>query len=570
LAARPADRWYATARTRSGAYERDTVHNVRVIALPPSNILAATENGIFPREPQTMPMVTLRLDHRNQRSARVSIRYNDENLQSLRSAAVVTSDSSQVDVINRSHSLVAETMWTPSQRTANALRAHVINHTLGTTPRSSIIGVISPAGSIGQTNRDSQVVSRTRFVLSDTFYRHTSRHDLKAGGELALAAHDFDSRVFEYGVFQFTTDRPFESEHAVDVAEHVQPAGADRFELRLAGAGGISSRRLAAVRARPRERRRPLRRGLESPDQRLHGTHARRSRDGRYRLFRLGDRGTDTNNVQPRIGATWDARGNGRLIVRGGTGVYVTRNRPWYQLRSINQFTSSVVRITDAERLRHYPDISAVLGGRSLESFIAAGGARQIGTVIPDDFVQGYAVNTTAGIGWQLRKTAALDVDYIHSSGFHQVGSTDRNLPPSGPVSVTNPRPVPQFAQVVMLENFSRSWYDALECSCASIAGRASRFRCRTRSRAAIWTAWILPHHPRHAAHATRARLQSERPAPQPDRGGIVRASLGRAGERNPEACQRVAREGSVRRRPGSRSDGDRRPADRDSHYRRT
>jgi hypothetical protein len=33
-----------------GAYERDTVHNVRVIALPPSNILAATENGIFPRD----------------------------------------------------------------------------------------------------------------------------------------------------------------------------------------------------------------------------------------------------------------------------------------------------------------------------------------------------------------------------------------------------------------------------------------------------------------------------------------------------------------------------------------
>lgn len=445
-----------------GAYERDTVHNVRVIALPPSNILAATENGVFPAT-ATDAMATLRLDHRINAAHGLSIRYNDENLRSLRSAAVVTSDSSQVDVVNRSHSFVAETMWTPSQRSANALRAHVINHTLGTTPRSTITGIIRPAGSIGQTNRDSQVVSRTRFVLSDTFYRHTSRHDLKAGGELALAAHDFDSRVFEYGVFQFTTNRAFDP--------NTPSTWPLTFSQQAPTVSSYSSRELA---------------GFVHDDWRLServhvNAGVRYDVDLNLRIndfmasmladpamaaigyFVSGDRGTDTNNIQPRVGATWDARGDGRLIVRGGTGVYVTRNRPWYQLRSINQFTSSVVRITDVEQLRHYPDISAVLGGRSLESFIAAGGPRQIGTVIPDDFVQGYAVNTSAGIGWQLRKTAALDADYIHSSGFHQVGSTDRNLPPSGPVSPTNPRPVPQFAQVVMLENFSRSWYDALE-----------------------------------------------------------------------------------------------------------
>ena len=147
------------------------------------------------------------------------------------------------------------------------------------------------------------------------------------------------------------------------------------------------------------------------------------------------DRGTDTNNVQPRLGATWDARGDGRMIIRGGSGLYVTRNRPWYQLRSMNQFGSSVVRITDPARLRNYPDITAVLGGRTLDSFVAAGGPRQLGTVIPDHFVQPYAVNTTAGVGWQLTKTAALDVDYVHSYANHQIGSTDWNLPPNGAVT---------------------------------------------------------------------------------------------------------------------------------------
>jgi hypothetical protein len=67
----------------------------------------------------------------------------------------------------------------------------------------------------------------------------------------------------------------------------------------------------------------------------------------------------------------------------------------------------------------------------------------------------------------------SLDVDYIHSYGNHQTGSTDVNLPPSGAVNASNPRPVPAFSQVVMLENFTRSWYDALESQWRSRIGSA-------------------------------------------------------------------------------------------------
>jgi hypothetical protein len=179
--------------------------------------------------------------------------------------------------------------------------------------------------------------------------------------------------------------------------------------------------------------------------------------------FISGNRGTDTNNVQPRLGATWDARGDGRVIVRGGSGLYVTRNRPWFQLRAMNQAVSSVVRITDPMLLRRYPDVDGVLDRRSLDSFVATGGPRQLGTVIPDRFVQPYAVNVTAGVGWQPKRATAVDVDYVHSFGNHQTGSTDRNLPDAGSLSAMNPRPVPQFSQVMMLENYTRSWYDAME-----------------------------------------------------------------------------------------------------------
>jgi hypothetical protein len=130
----------------------------------------------------------------------------------------------------------------------------------------------------------------------------------------------------------------------------------------------------------------------------------------RQRLLRDAT-GTDTNNYQPRLGATWDSRGNGPLIVRGGWGVYVTRNRPWIQIRSMNQFASSAVRIEDRTRLRNFPDTAAVLGGRTLDEYPAAFGGRNLGTVIPDDFVQPYALNTTVGAGWQVNPTTTLNVD---------------------------------------------------------------------------------------------------------------------------------------------------------------
>ena len=453
------------ARDRShvfAAIERDRVHNVRIIALPSINPLASTENGVFPAESDDT-MATLRVDHRLTPAHGLSFRYNGENLRLRRANATVLSDSSQTDVFNRSHSFVLEDTWSVRQNAANALRLHGLRHTLGTTARNANVGIFRPAGSVGQTNRDSQVVPRTKLAVTDTLYLRAGRHDLKVGGEFAFTGQDIDAHVFEFGVFRFDTDSRF------DAAD--SSTWPTSFEQQTPTLFTYKSQEYAL---------------FLQDDWRL-GTRIRFNTGVRYDLdvnLRINDfygrlledpamagldrfisprRGTDTNNVQPRVGATWDARGDGRLIVRGASGVYVTRNRPWFQLRAMNQAGSSVVRITDRTLLRNYPDITAVLNGRTLESFIATGAPRQLGTVIPDDFVQPFAINTTAGVGWQINQQSALDVDYVHSFGNHQIGSRDRNLPQTGSISGTNPRPVARFSQVVMLENFSKSWYDALE-----------------------------------------------------------------------------------------------------------
>jgi hypothetical protein len=186
------------------------------------------------------------------------------------------------------------------------------------------------------------------------------------------------------------------------------------------------------------------------------------------REFVSDDRGTDTNNLQPRLGATYDLRGDGRVVLRAGWGMYVARNRPWLQVRSMNQVGAPAVLVEDPAQLRLYPDISAVLAG---------GAPLQLGTVIPDDFVQSYALTTTIGTAWRLGRSASLDVDYIHSYAGHQTGFTDRNIPSSGTISATNPRPVREFAQVWVLEHFTKSWYDALETQLRVNLPRSGRLR---------------------------------------------------------------------------------------------
>jgi hypothetical protein len=465
-----------------GAYERDNLDTVRIIALPPTNPFA-TGNGTFPAETDN-ETVLAKLEHRVSAAHAFMVRYGLDRQQSLRAQENVASDTGQVDIRNRSHSLVFEETWSPAHNTANAFRVHLLNHSLGTTPRSSDVGIRRPAGSVGQTNNDSQVLPQTRLTAFDVVYRHTPRHDLKFGGEFTFGVQDNDSHVFEYGLFEFSTDATFDS------------------NARATWPTAFSQQKPSRVTYRSKEF------GLFVQDDFRIGRQVTVNAGIRYDVdvnlrlndfyrhllddpawsglgeFVKADRSTDTNNLQPRMGATWDVRGGGQMVVRGGWGLYVTRNRPWYQLRSMNQFTSSPIRITDANRLQLFPDINAVLGGRTIDDvFASTTTPRQLGTVIPDDFVQPYALATTAGFGWQLKRLTTLDVDYVHNYANHQVGLTDRNLPESGPIS-TNPRPVSQLGQVLMLDGFSKSWYDALEMqSNTRIASRGSLRASYTLSR---------------------------------------------------------------------------------------
>src|SRR5262249_35587252 len=143
------------------------------------------------------------------------------------------------------------------------------------------------------------------------------------------------------------------------------------------------------------------------------------------------------------------------------------RMRPWFAQQAEQQTSGAAVRITDPQQLRNYPSLSAVLGGKTLEDYVAAGAAR-FASILPDDFRLPYAVNFATGLGWQINSRSSLNVDYIHDHTYREVGAHDANLPASGALSASNPRPVPRFGQVEVTVNNGQAWYDALELQYAS------------------------------------------------------------------------------------------------------
>jgi hypothetical protein len=454
-----------TQRTQGfGVFESDHVDTVRLIAHPLTSRFVS-ENGAFPARSNDR-MASVRIDHQFGSAHNAFVRYAHAQQNVERLQQFPTSDSSQTDAFSRAHSVIVEDGWTMSSRTFNTLRVHWFSHTSGGVPHhaAGAAAVMRPSVNLGIINGGEWLTfPRTEIAVADTVYTTIGRHDMKAGGEVVFGRNRLDAHFFEDGVFRFQTDAPFDPD--------VRATWPISFVQQQPSVDTYRSYPIAVFFQDDWRAARRLRVSLGirydlDPTLRLNGVYVNALHDptlGGLDAFVSGDRGTDTNNLQPRVGATYDPTGVGTVVVRAGFGVYVARNRPWFQVRAMNQLSGYAIRIEDSNQLRLYPNVAAVT---------VSGGPRELGTVIADDFVQPYALNTTVGVGWQLGRDTSVDVDYVHSYGAHQYGTTDRNLPSTGAVGASNPRPVSQFGQVALLENFTTSWYDALESQVRTRLGR--------------------------------------------------------------------------------------------------
>ena len=460
------------------SYEFNDVNDVRIIALPANNPFASAENGTFPSG-RTNHLFNTKIDHRFNDRLSAFARYAFDDQFILRNSNT-TSDSRQGDDYSTTHSIVGEGTAILSDRLVNSLRVHFLTQNVGTNTHSTAPGVTRPSIATGPAATWPQAFPRKKTTVGETLYYTTARHDIKLGADYSYSTGSYESYANSTGQFTFTTDLPFDVNNRATwpIALVMQTPGKYSFASSQIALYAQDNWRIAD--------RVRLNLGLRydyDSDLRHENFYKGLIANPAYagiENFISDDRGNDTNNLQPRVGATWDVFGTARLVARAGYGMYVTRNRPYFQMVTQDGTLSSAVRIEDPTRLSRYPDINAILGGQSLSEFVSTG-ARSL-YLLDDDYVLPYQHNFTLGAGWQITPIASLDIDLVRGEGRKQLGSTDRNLPVSGAISAANPRPVSRFTVVKMIENFTDSQYDALEM----------QFRTRVRGTDSVQVSYTL------------------------------------------------------------------------------
>lgn len=454
----------ATGRTNFfGALENLQINNAQITALPSNNPFAAQQNGIYPFT-ATERIADFKLDHRFSDANGAYVRYAYDNQYTPGGGPV--NSTAQIDY-SISHSLVVEDNWIVSSRLVNTARYSLLNHNLYTLPSNYDLGIIRPSYSFGQNYNDPQYFPRQNHYFADTMFLNASAHDLKFGGTLTLAHSTNESHFYEHGQFTFTTDAPFNAavQGTWPVALSLQEPGKYAYDSKQIGMFIQDDWRVARDVHLNLGFRYDLDTNLRDND--FYAALLANPAFAGVDRFVGNNRGNDYSGWQPRLGLAWDIGGKGNFIARAGFGKYWTRMRPWFAQQAEQQTSGAAVRITDPLQLRNYPDLTAVLGGKTLQDYVAQGAAR-FASLLPDDFKLPYSLNFTTGFGWHISNNSALNVDYVHDHTYREVGATDANLPATGALSALNPRPVPRFGQVELTINNGEAWYNALEVQYAT------------------------------------------------------------------------------------------------------
>jgi len=442
-----------------GGFEYLRTNTANVIALPPSNTFAAQENGNYPYT-ATERMGDFKLDHNFGPSHSFYARYAYDN-QFTPSGGPVNSQSTFTDY-TIAHNLVLEHNWIISPSKVNTLRYTFLHHNLFTLPANYNTANSYPDFSFGQNTVDPQYFPRTNHYLTDTFFVNKAKHDIKTGFEVTKAYSTYQAHYYEHGVFSFTSNLPFDINNPATWPVSFVQETPGNFYAKEWYIGGFLQDDWRVI---PRLRLNlGLRYDLDTNlrDNKFYNSLLTNPLFSGVDQFISNHRGNEYNGLQPRFGFAYDVTGAGSVVLRGGFGKYLSRNRPWFIEQAEQQTFGASVRITDPNQLKNWPNITAVLNGKSLADYVASGGARAI-YLISDDFKLPYSLNFTAGVGLKINEQSALNIDFVHDHSVHELGTTDRNLPPAGVLSSVNPRPVSHFTQVAMLVSNGQARYDAME-----------------------------------------------------------------------------------------------------------
>lgn len=236
----------------------------------------------------------------------------------------------------------------------------------------------------------------------------------------------------------------------------------------------------------------------------------------RYDLESLRNLGVsvaaDRNNLQPRLGIAWQPT-NGRLIVRGGAGVYNQQHLLYYASRVRIEGADGVAMLRVNQGSPLMPVFPNVLSASAIGLL-----PRDIQQLAPE-FRNPYSVQVTAGAERPLfGMTVGADVVYLR--GRDLMSLVDINAPASNvkpnvrtvaEADATRPiAPAPGgFRKIVELGNQGDSWYRALQLKASRSAGRLQTLASYTWSKAEDRANYLLPEDSRNLA-AEKGRADND------------------------------------------------------------
>ncbi len=454
-----------------GSLEYLRINSAQITALPATNSFATQFNGNYPYT-QWETIGDVKVDHTFSAKHSAYSRYAYDH-QYLPSGGPVKSANNTTDN-SIAHSLVFEDDYVISPRLVNTARYYYLSHNLYTTPSNFDVEIIRPDYSTGQNPTLPQYFPRTNHTIGDTLFLSGAKNDIKIGGELTKVYSTYQSHYYEHGQFTFTTNAPFDINNSATYPTlFVQQSNGNYFYRQLQYSAFVQD----DYKVKPNLTlnigfRYDFNTNLRN-DKFYTGLLANSFFAG-INNFISPNRGADfVGGMQPRVGFAYNVDGKGKLVIRGGFGMYQTRFRPYWGLQDQTQTLGAAVNITDTTQLRNYPSIPAVLDGKTLDDYVNSGGARAVNT-LANDFSLPYTMSYTIGAGWQIDSKSSLNVTFVHDRTAREIATHDLNLPATGVIKLPNTattlatgsvlaRPVPRFGQFGSVYNDGSSRYDALE-----------------------------------------------------------------------------------------------------------
>ncbi|MBA3271747.1 MAG: TonB-dependent receptor, partial [Acidobacteria bacterium] len=339
-----------------GALEYSRQNSVRIIALPSTNPFAGQFNGVYPNGNRSK-LGQAKVDYTANSQHAITTRYlyaNDDIIEDYSLAENTALDFNDVSV---------SWNWTLGSAMLNNVVVQYLDQDTQRFQLSPDSQVIRPSFTSGRSPNLPQGFPRRRYTVNDTFFWSPGRHAVKVGLRMAYEDLSYNADYYGAGVWQFNTDRPYaRTDPTTWPTKFTIGSGPATRNYRNTEWGffGQDDIRLGNL---------TVNLGLRYDfDTNLRSNELIAALIANPQFAGLGnlvkaDRGNDLNNIQPRFGFAWDARGDGRTVLRGGYGLYSGRNRPWFNIRGdvvSNQFTAEV---TNQDLLQYYPDQTAALGG---------------------------------------------------------------------------------------------------------------------------------------------------------------------------------------------------------------